>query len=270
MATTCYVAEINYFYENISMENKRLAIIVPYRDRAAHLAVFLPHMINYLKDIDYKIFVIEQDNNHFFNKATLLNIGFDLTKDNFDYFCFHDIDFVPIDGDYSYHKGVVHLVGQPEQHNWKMPSEQWMGGVFMYDKETFLKQNGFSNNYWGWGKEDDEVWYRCQLMGVKVERRPGRYSSLEHERYIDKHLFTDNKEYWEKLKERMVNGTFIDGYSQLNYTKNSETQLNDKAVHVKVDFPYTKEGGITKTEFLLGKWKYRLGSIKRKILGSKK
>ena len=45
------------------VKNPKLAIIVPYRDREEHLARFVPHMDKFLSDIDYKIFVIEQDMN---------------------------------------------------------------------------------------------------------------------------------------------------------------------------------------------------------------
>ena len=45
---------------------KRLAIIVPYRDRKQHLDQFVPHMRAYFardklgKDIDYRVLIVEQ------------------------------------------------------------------------------------------------------------------------------------------------------------------------------------------------------------------
>jgi len=44
------------------MSNHKLAIIVPYRDRRDHLDIFIPHIQEFLnnKNIDYKIYVIEQ------------------------------------------------------------------------------------------------------------------------------------------------------------------------------------------------------------------
>lgn len=31
-------------------------------------------------------------------------------------------------------------------------------------KEQFIKVNGFSNKYWGWGAEDDDMWYRLVIL----------------------------------------------------------------------------------------------------------
>ena len=38
----------------------KLGIIVPYRDREQQLKRFLSHMKEYIKDIDYEIFIVEQ------------------------------------------------------------------------------------------------------------------------------------------------------------------------------------------------------------------
>ena len=56
----------------------KLAIIVPYRDREEHLARFVPHMDKFLsdKEIDYKIFVVEQGNDRPFNRGWLINVGY--------------------------------------------------------------------------------------------------------------------------------------------------------------------------------------------------
>ncbi|XP_019715651.1 beta-1,4-galactosyltransferase 3-like isoform X2 [Hippocampus comes] len=45
--------------------------------------------------------------------------------------------------------------------------------------------NGFSNQYWGWGREDDDLWKRVALSGMKVVRPPvaiGRYKMIKHQR----------------------------------------------------------------------------------------
>ena len=54
---------------------KKLARIVPYRDRSTHLNTFISYMESYLKDYTYEVIVIEQVDNQPFNRGKLLNIG---------------------------------------------------------------------------------------------------------------------------------------------------------------------------------------------------
>ena len=53
--------------------NCKLGIIVPYRDREQQLKRFLSHMKEYIKDIDYEIFIIEQQ---MINLLTEVNFEF--------------------------------------------------------------------------------------------------------------------------------------------------------------------------------------------------
>ena len=52
-------------------------------------------------------------------------------------------------------------------------------------KEFFEKINGFSNDFWGWGGEDDELLQRVIAVGSKLYRNDvtlGRYQSFRHTR----------------------------------------------------------------------------------------
>ena len=238
------------------MQKERLAIVVPYRNRKEHLKEFLPYMEQYIKDLDYKILIVEQDNNLLFNRAILLNIGFAEAKD-YDYFVFHDVDFLPVDGDYSYNKDVTHLPGKIEQYGWKLPYDSYLGGVTMFDKSAFLKINGFSNKFWGWGKEDDELWLRC------------KYRCLQHDRHINRDLYGENTEYADSLAERFVDGKFTEGYTTLEYTKVSEKKLSEHAVLVKADFKLNKEIKTPQYMIFLKKVRFKLGKYKRMMLGQK-
>ena len=42
----------------------------------------------------------------------------------------------------------------------RLPYNQYFGGVSALSKEQFLEINGFPNNYWGWGGEDDDIFNR--------------------------------------------------------------------------------------------------------------
>ena len=149
------------------IEDYKLAIIVPYRDRRKELDIFVPHMDAFFgdKDIDYTIFVVEQLDDRPFNRGKLCNIGFDIAvKEDFDYFCFHDVDMLPItdDCDYSYEDEPIHLATELESYDYKLPYPQYFGGVVLFSKEDFLKVNGYSNEYWGYGVEDLDMLYRIE------------------------------------------------------------------------------------------------------------
>lgn len=165
---------------------KRISIIVPYRDRYEHFTKFVPHMHEFFKtnhsDIDYTINVIEQANLKQFNRGKLINVGFDLTKNKNDYFCFHDIDMLPLDKncDYSYVQFPTHMATAAKQFNYRLPYNEYFGGVTMFNNSDFIKVNGFYNDYWGWGAEDDDLYKRCLLHGLQIQRRNGRYDSLAH------------------------------------------------------------------------------------------
>ncbi|KAG0428688.1 hypothetical protein HPB47_024342 [Ixodes persulcatus] len=79
----------------------RVAILVSYRNREKQLNVFLHNMHQFLprQQIDYGIFVIEQDENGKFNRAKLFNVGYLESLALYDYECFifHDVDLVPED-----------------------------------------------------------------------------------------------------------------------------------------------------------------------------
>ena len=47
-------------------------------------------------------------------------------------------------------------------HNFlcRLPYFLLVGGVFSVRGDHFLRLNGYSNMYWGWGGEDDDMGYR--------------------------------------------------------------------------------------------------------------
>ncbi len=163
---------------------RRLAIVVPYRDRAEHLARFLPHMVTYFerdkldRTIDYSIHIVEQLGGLPFNRGALLNAGFRIARDEADYFCFHDVDYLPIWADYSY-------VSRPTRLVWhgldpKTPYHGFFGAVVAFNRFDFERINGYSNDYWGWGYEDGDVRKRCTLAGIEPDFRDGTFSTLAH------------------------------------------------------------------------------------------
>ena len=119
-------------------------------------------MKDYIKDIDYEIFIVEQADDKPFNRGKLLNAGYKYAVDKgCDYFVFHDVDMLPEDVDYSYSDKPLHLATHLQEHDYETTFFDYFGGVTMFTKEDFKTINGFSNEYWGWGFEDDDLLVRC-------------------------------------------------------------------------------------------------------------
>jgi hypothetical protein len=51
----------------------------------------------------------------------------------------------------------------------------------MTTRKDFERANGYSNEYWGWGSEDDDLFIRFLLADVRIDRKPGFYISLPHQ-----------------------------------------------------------------------------------------
>ena len=143
----------------------KLGIILPYNEE--HIDNFTNHFEATI-DGDYKLIFMKQKSNRPLNKGKLFNIGYSLYKDIFDYFCFHDIDLIPISADcnYSYEEKPISLVGMRNKikfgeqetiqnfEDYTLPYDEYFGGVTLISNKDFKKINGYSNNYWGVGYED--------------------------------------------------------------------------------------------------------------------
>lgn len=164
---------------------KRLAIIVPYRNREDHLKAFTGHIASYFnrdkqdRVIPYSVHIIEQAGDAPFNRAMLCNCGFFLSYNLADYVCFHDVDYLPVWADYSYSDVPAHLIwhGLPTAYQY----DDFIGAVTMFPKAAFEEVNGFSNEYWGWGEEDEELRERCRIKKLTIKRRQGTYIPLPHQ-----------------------------------------------------------------------------------------
>ncbi|MBI3708562.1 MAG: hypothetical protein HY246_12940 [Proteobacteria bacterium] len=128
--------------------------------------------------IDYTIHIIEQAGNRPFNKARLMNAGFALVRDRADYICIHDIDYLPIWADYSYPDCPTRIVwfGLTHPHDYL----RLFGGAVLFPSAQFAAVNGFSNGYWGWGLQDQDLLDRCIVAGLPIGRRDGTFGALHH------------------------------------------------------------------------------------------
>ncbi|KFW80825.1 Beta-1,4-galactosyltransferase 1, partial [Phalacrocorax carbo] len=145
------------------MALQKVAVIIPFRNREEHLKYWLYylHPILQRQQLDYGVYVINQDGEEEFNRAKLLNIGFTEALKEYDYDCFvfSDVDLIPMDdrNTYKCYSQPRHLSVSMDKFGFRLPYNQYFGGVSALSKEQFTKINGFPNNYWGWGGEDDDI-----------------------------------------------------------------------------------------------------------------
>lgn len=156
--------------------NKKLGIVVPYRNRKDHLEVFKKEMSNYLRKrkFNYEIIIVNQDNAKLFNRGMLLNIGFKIAQElNCDYVVFHDVDMIPFRVDYSFSDTPLHLatnfIKSNDDEKTQEFFDEYFGGVTLFPMNDFIKIDGYSNKYWGWGYEDTDLLYRCVRHNIELD-----------------------------------------------------------------------------------------------------
>ncbi|MET0533424.1 MAG: galactosyltransferase-related protein [Steroidobacter sp.] len=150
----------------LSFDNRRLTVVIPYRDREHHLQQLMPALTEKLREqrLDYRVLVVEQENGAMFNRGRLLNAGIHYAADFTDYYCLHDVDAVPIVANYACPSQPLRLVNKivglqgKSRHN-----DYYFSGAVSIRKDQVQAANGFSNEYWGWGKEDDDFFFRLLL-----------------------------------------------------------------------------------------------------------
>jgi len=169
---------------------EKVAIIIPYKDREDHLLKWLWHMHQMLvrQRRSYCVFVSEPMGAGHFNKGSTMNAAAkEAINRGFDCIVLHDVDMLLEDDRniYQCQDGPVHLSPFIDKFHYKDHYGTEFGGVTMLKKEHYLAANGYSNLFWGWGREDDDMVYRVKFAGLQI-RKPvnydsGRYSMIPHQ-----------------------------------------------------------------------------------------
>jgi glycosyltransferase involved in cell wall biosynthesis len=169
------------YSRKLLINNKKLSIVIPYRNREQALSQIIPSLLErVVKQVkDFEIIIMEQGNDKPFNKGLLNNIGF--LQSSGDYVCFHDVDLLPEIFDYSYPLKPSHISSHCSQFNYINIPDKIMGGVILFTKEHYQQVNGYSNEFNGWGKEDDDLYARCVKENLHPYKHPfGKFFSVPH------------------------------------------------------------------------------------------
>jgi hypothetical protein len=191
----------------------KLGVCVPYRNREEHMNIFVPHVSKFLEErgIEHTIYLAHQCDDKLFNRGLMKNIAakhaFD---DGCDYIVWHDIDMVPEDEscDYSFPKeNPKHIAVRISQSDYQLKYEEYFGGAVIFSKEQVEKTNGYSNEYWDWGMEDDDLFWRCIQEGY------AECTTLDYTHDV-------NVAYFNGIDSKI---TFIPNREQRNAISNSHT-----------------------------------------------
>jgi N-terminal region of glycosyl transferase group 7/N-terminal domain of galactosyltransferase len=150
--------------------DQRLTVVIPFRDRDAHLRESMPRLNAILREqlLRYRVVVVEQEPGGLFNRGRLINAGIHYAAADSDYYCLHDVDAVPVVANYLCPSQPLRLVSRILSAEADAPesrTDYYFSGAISIRKEQVFAANGYSNEYWGWGKEDDDFFFRLLLAG---------------------------------------------------------------------------------------------------------
>lgn len=237
-------------------KKEKIAIITCFRDsvngggeRSKQREAYI-HLMNRLLipyQCSFKIFIIEQDNDgNPFNIGKLKNIGYELAaKEKFSHYIFSDIDIVP---DYNLMKYLFVNPGNKPislaTRGTRYKSRVFMGTLLSFSGETFEKINGYPNNFWGWGGEDDALITRLVQNNINEILVPKEGAVIDFEEKNNTTIKFENKKAnlvkeelkYEKLyADYQKNNWKNNGLSNLKYEIINEEKINNNTFQIKVN-----------------------------------
>jgi beta-1,4-galactosyltransferase 1 len=217
-------------------------ILIPYRNREAHLDYFIKNTVPLFKEHlpNSKVVIIEQTEGKLFNRGMLLNVGFKEYENKTKYFFTHDVDMNP---SLEIIKSI-YTKEDIEMFRVKLIHNLCLGGIIKFKHDVIFDINGFPNNIWGWGIEDRALYYRCCMKNVRITNNPYQsFKIMPHKsnavQYAgEKKQISDMwcKNYINKLddiqKEEMIMGS---GLNNLEYKIVTKKSINDMVEVIKVE-----------------------------------
>ncbi|XP_076801178.1 uncharacterized protein LOC143445756 isoform X3 [Clavelina lepadiformis] len=170
--------------------------------------------------IQYCVYVAEQLDEGQFNKAMLMNAAFQevMKRDFYDCIIFHDVDMIPENDKNLYMCGEQprHLSPAIDKFEYKPHYGTDFGGVTGITPVQYRKANGHSNQFWGWGGEDNDMEFRIRYNKMKIipsDLNIGRYKMIVHKHPWKFHP----SEFPHRLNDTRVARAKSDGLKDLHY-----------------------------------------------------
>ena len=221
-------------YENI--------ILIPYRNREAHLDYFINNSWKLIKDNvnNPRLVIIEQEEGKLFNRGKLLNVGFKEYIDKTKFFITHDVDINPNSSTLTEYNNTYDITSIYTAHN------ESLGGIIKISNDVLKNINGFPNNIWGWGIEDRALFYRAYIKNVRPVNYNKKYNFkvLHHKSNVETYINEKKKisDIWRKQNIDKLNDeeknklVTFSGINNINYTilERKELQENVELIKVKI------------------------------------
>jgi len=221
-------------------------IVIPYRNREKHLNYFIKNSSPLINELlpKTKIVIVEQDENNLFNRGATLNVGFTEYKNKTEYFITNDIDINPT------RKCISELFSK-EINDKSIISifshVNTLGGLIKIKNSTIHEINGFPNDIWGWGSEDDALKHRSEFFGYKkipIMKQPGGFDPQYLLRFYD--IYDRDPSNWKSNldkyhfkyirlnKEQKKELIFQSGLNNLKYEILERENLTNNTEKIKV------------------------------------
>ncbi len=233
--------------------SKNILIILPYGDlnpeekRSWQLETILENFKNHMKNYpkcNFFIMISEQIQPiKYFNRGMLINIGFHYFQKNIGtptHIILHDIDMLPDDKLFEQylqtHQSLSLLPNTSkvykETYGFKLTTGS---AIYMTTPQVFLLVNGFPNNFWGWGGEDNALNARYKKNHIKLQYNTiGDFVSTDIQRKSNK----DKMDYVKKKKIRNNCVWELSAQSKRSWKTNGVNQLQNssyKIIEEKID-----------------------------------
>ena len=244
------------FKEDVKYEKdcdlSKTLIIVPFRDqgdqgRGKQLDQFLAHY----SALNLHILVVEQNNDgRKFNRGAILNAGYLYAIEHMpqiDTFVFHDVDIIMPTEIVTRYYGrcddyrILHLGNLVKDMDYNPP----FGRIIRFSKKAFEQINGFPNNFYGWGGEDDALAFRIHINNIVPVHRPDKSEGTpgyELETTNDVKKLKDQKTKEDKIElhkwenicaDRQI--WKINGINSLQFKTSNYKEIKSNVHHIIVD-----------------------------------
>lgn len=252
---TCLVFLTNIYMHIVitpkpCLRKKKIIFVIPYRDRHTHFQKFM-HNLEIIQRTSWelKVILVEQDNQNYFNKGWLMNIGIREAIQRYQPQCIvtHDIDMLADSHvDYGWCDRPTQPCSEMDCWNNSVPQHGYnAGGSIQATPALWTQLNGYSNDLEGWGGEDDEFKHRLHFNNLfatiksDMIRRPskgfGKCTCLHDNDHTKRLSDPARKKFMLEKLQRLHRGSQEwkdDGLNNVQYIIRKE--IDRKALHLMV------------------------------------